>query len=111
MLGFLLVLSNGREAFAGLIIYDFEGSCVSAFGNGCGAFDLIDGDSVSGVFSFEESLVVPGATIQPIGPSTPGVDFTFTFGSLLLPDGIRRPDRDLRGPARRRRGQGAGHGA
>ena len=62
MLGFLLVLSNGREAFAGLIIYDFEGSCVSAFGNGCGAFDLTDGDSVSGVFSFEESLVVPGAS-------------------------------------------------
>jgi hypothetical protein len=65
------------------IFFDFDGECKSSFGNGCSTFGLSEGDKVSGTFTFDKDLVIPGAQVKPIGPSTLGMDFSLTFGNVV----------------------------
>jgi hypothetical protein len=67
----------------GAIIYDFSAPCVSIFGDGCAAVGLSDGDPVTGRLSFARNLVVPGEDVG-FDASTPGVDFSFTYGTVSL---------------------------
>lgn len=79
----LSILGVGSKVFAGLLSFDFRGPCVSVGGDGCNAFGLIDGDTVTGTLAIEEILVVPGERLI-LNPPLINFEFSFTFGNFTV---------------------------
>ena len=78
LVGFLLVF--GSPAAAAPVFFDFSGGCQDVTAGACSFFGLAEGETVSGTFTLDSAIVIPGGSVSGV-QAAPGTAFQFSFGS------------------------------